>query len=347
MIVRSILLTLSILASSSSFSAVACRVTNDKPSADAVFKSGKFRVFYTKNPASPDYLAIQTDVNKNNIPDYVENIAIQANASAEAFSLLGFVHPLDSDRYRGTVHFIDFHIVAMTANGVAFESPAYAHPSITLKEGKCGLLINLRNNITDFPGNWSLVSHELFHLYEYGYNQFKRPWYLEGMANWAERIVKGGGQGTDGLALLPQKQLKPIPPATSVLSDYEQLRTSVYNGDNRLLWSRLAVLSDTTNGQLNLPSTLLNRTYVDGTTKVFKDQYLRGVPFMKKVLENLKVESDAMSYQYGRNKDNWIEADQINEVVNFPIMTKAIQKTMHQFGMNKTIEEKSFLSFYP
>ncbi|USA54229.1 hypothetical protein NDN13_03265 [Acinetobacter sp. C32I] len=297
------------------------------PNLNSVYKSGEFRIFYSSNPANADYIPDQSDANNNSIPDYVENVAIQATTTTEALTSLGFTHPLNSDRYTGAAKFIDIHLTALTGNGVAYENPSIFINKPT-KEGKCALNLYIRNNIEEFPGNyWTTVTHEIFHLYQYGYNQFKGGWYLEGMTNWAERVLRLGTQGGNGLTPLPDGQ--------------EQLIAEVYEVPYNQLWHRLAVLSDTTNGQLNLPPNLVNRTYIDGT-KVFKDDKLKGYLFIKKTLENLKIKSDQISSQNGWNPHNWDETDQSNPA-NRTFMLKAIQDSMLQFGMNQTQEEKDFL----
>jgi hypothetical protein len=143
----------------------------------------------------------------------------------------------------------------------------------------------------------------------------------------AESLLRSGTQNGDGLTPLPKEQKK--------------LTAEVYEVPYNQLWSRLAVLSDTTNGQLNLPPNLINRTYLDGT-KVFKDDKLKGYLFIKKTLENLKIKSDQISSQNGRNPHNWDEIDQSNPA-NRTLMLKAIQDSMLQFGMNQTTEEQEFL----
>lgn len=82
--------------------------TSTLPTLDSVYKSGKFRIYYSTNPNNTDYIPDQTDINNNSIPDYVENVAIQATATTEALSLLGFVHPLDSERYKNVAHYIEY-----------------------------------------------------------------------------------------------------------------------------------------------------------------------------------------------------------------------------------------------
>ncbi|MCH7313158.1 hypothetical protein [Acinetobacter sp. ANC 3882] len=317
-----------LLISNHIYAAVTCGTSSSiLPNLNSVYKSGEFRVFYSSDPSNTDYIPDQTDINHNNIPDYVENVAIQASATTEALSSLGFIHPLSSDRYAGAAKYIDIHLTALSGNGVAYENPSVFINKPT-KEGKCALNLYIRNNLEEFPGNyWTTVTHEIFHLYQYGYNQFKGGWYLEGMTNWAERVLRLGTQGGNGLTPLPATQA--------------QLNTDVYDVAYNQLWHRLAVLSDTTNGQLNLSPSLVNKTYTDGT-KVFKDEKLKGYLFIKKTLENLKIRSDQISSQNGWNPYNWEESEQSNPN-NRSYMLKAIQDSMLQFGMNQTLEEKDFL----
>lgn len=321
-------LIIAMILGSSAYAASTCNTpTTTLPSLDSVYKSGKFRIYYSTNPNNVDYIPDQTDVNANGIPDYVENLAIQANATTDALTYLGFTHPLESDRYKNVAHYIDIHLLAIDGNGIAYEIPGnwVNKPS---KEGKCALLLVVRNNLESFPGNyWTTGTHEIFHLYQYGYNQFKGGWYLEGMTNLMERVLKLGTQGGSGLTPLPSTQIA--------------LDSDVYNVPYNQLWHRLAVLSDSTSGQLNLPSSLLNRTYLDGT-KVFKDEKLKGHAFVKQVLDNMKTTTDQLSVMRGWDAHNWAELDQTTPA-NRPHMLKAIQDAMYQFGMNKTNEEKEFL----
>jgi hypothetical protein len=177
------------------YAAVTCGTsTSTLPTLNSVYKSGEFRIFYSSNPSNADYIPNQTDLNNNGIPDYVENVAIQANATTEALTSLRFVHPLNSERYAGAAKFIDIHLTALTGNGVAYENPSIFINKPT-KEGKCALNIYIRNNIESFTGDyWVTGTHEIFHLYQYDYNQFKGGGYLEGMAKWlkvfCDRVLK-------------------------------------------------------------------------------------------------------------------------------------------------------------
>lgn len=304
-----------------------CRVSQQVLSSlDSRYVSGKFRIFYSTQVQSPDFIADQTDLNQNHIPDYVENIAIQANASSDALTQLGFMHPLQSPRYQHAAEFIDIHVTAIKGNGLAFEIPTQ-YINQANKSGKCALIIQVRNNLEQFPGNWSTIDHELFHLYQYGYSQFKGGWYLEGMSNLMERLLRKGSQGGSGLTPLP--------------STAEQLQQQVYTVPYNQLWHRLAVLSDPTDGQLDLPQALLDRRYIDGS-KVFKDNRLKGHAFIKAVLENMQLQSDFLSKQNHWDQYNWAETEQVS-TARHPMILKAIQDSMRQFHMTQTAEEMDFL----
>lgn len=314
--------------STASFSASVCtNDTNPYNNLERLYKAGKTRVFYSTNPASPDNIPIKTDVNKNSIPDYVENVALQANTAAEVFSHVGFIHPLESKRYKNVVSYVDIHLVNQSG-GVAYEIPSRMI-NRSDSENKCALKIVLSNNLGDFPGEyWSIVSHELFHLYQYGYSQFKRGWYGEATANWAERAIRAGGH-------------KPVAAPNLLPSTQALLQTNVYDVHYNGLWSRLAELYEKNNGIMGLPSTILNVKYTDGS-KVVKDDRLSAYVFMAKFMDNLRIESERISYQNNWDPYAWGSNKSLES--NNPIILKVIQMTMHQSGMNKTAEEKAFLN---
>lgn len=298
------------------------------PSLDTVYKSGEFRIYYSMDSESFDYLSNQTDLNMNGVPDIIENIAIQANSTTEALDQLGYIHPLKSDRYINKAKFIDIHLIKMKGNGIAAEN-AFTYIKQKNKENSCSLSISIRNTI-DFPGYyWTIVNHELFHLYQYSYTQFKGGWYLEGMTNTMERLLKRGAQGGShkGKKLLP--------------ATFEELESTVYKVSYNDLWARLSILSDQTDGKLNLPDSILNRTYIDGS-KVFKDNNLKGHLFIRTVLERMGEMTDKISEQNSWDRHHWHELDQISPD-NRPYMLKVIQQTMLDFGLDQTSEQITFL----
>lgn len=293
---------------------------------ESVFLSGKIRVFYSNNSSSKNFLVDRTDNNNNKIPDYVENISIQANATIDALTQLGFVNPLSSGRYLGKAAYIDIHLVSLKGNGVAYEVPVkfLKNPA---KSNECALFIKVRNNLEGFPGNyWTTVTHEIFHLYQYGYSQFKGGWYLEGMTRQMEQLLKADKN---------ERNINALP------STFSSLNNEVYKVSYNKLWNRLAILSDDSDKELNLTSELKDRKYTDNSL-VFKDNKLKGYKFIKSVLENMKLISDKVSLEKGIDKNNWSEENQ-TDPKNRAYIMKAIQISMNQFGINETDEEAKFL----
>jgi len=279
------------------------------------YKSGKIRVIYSLNEIE------QTDINKNNIPDYVENIAIQANATVDALDYLGFVNPLNSPRYKSEVNYIDIHVVSISYNGIAYDKPYLASFDGGKKDK--ALLIKLNSRLKNFPGNyWTVVTHEIFHLYQYGYSPLKPSWYLEGMANWSERLLRKDDIDRKGRVLLP----------TSTTN----LQNNIYQIPYNKLWYRLAFLSNKmNNSQLNLPDSIIKRKYIDGTL-VFKDNSFSGYIFMRSFLSNLSLVANDKNFLLPLNK--------YNNFYNSSIILKCLKKTIIESGIKLNSDEKEFLN---
>jgi hypothetical protein len=301
---------------------------NISPEISEVYQSGDFRFFYTDNSKSKHLIPDQTDRNKNGIPDYIENMAIQANATAAALKHLGFKAPLTSERYKDVANTIDFVVHAAKYNGLAFESPVSIQNG-TKQQQQCGLKINIRYNLENFPGTWSIVTHELFHLYQYGYTQFKNPWYLEGMTNWLERLIRKE-RGNKHLSRLPKTAA--------------ELEKNVFSVPYNNLWHRLGFLAPQNNGQLKLPNEILERRYINGE-KVFKDDLFYGWFFSLKILQRLEAESMQISKQNNLPPYNWEESLQRSKNNN-KVILKAIQQTMREMQMDKTPEQQAFLAIH-
>lgn len=271
------------------------------------------RVFYSTDKNNVDAVANLTDKNKNNYPDYVEDIARQIVITRAALNDLGFMDPLRSPRYKAYgVQFIDVHVRKLDGNGLAFDEPVI-YGNNPLKKGACTLHISLANNLNDFPGGWTVASHELFHLYEYGYTMFKASWFLEGLAAWSERVIRLGALRSNGLAPLP--------------ADAKQMNDQVYTVPYNFLWDRLSYLSETYKDKnIAVNPAIVDRTYVDGS-KIFRDQKLWGVKIIKSVLESMAAESNAVSNEKGWSRFTWTEAEQKNPANN-PRMLNAIQRAV-------------------
>lgn len=293
---------------------------------DSVHKHGIFRVYYAMNPNNINYIYDQTDINNNNIPDYVENILIQADAIINFLTELGFTHPLESYRYKGSVEFIDIHVLSIDRNGIAFEVPKLYHKA-ALKENKCALIVSINNNLKNFNNKKrTIIAHEIFHLYQYGYNQFKNPWYLEGMTFLINDVFESGSLYFDDFKL----------PSSLV-----QMENKAYSKPYKDFWSRLSRLSPSDNPKSVISEDLLNIKYIDGD-KVFRSGLTSNFIFIKKVLEKMKIKSEEYSEINNWNKSNWSESDQRSDMNNTLIL-KSIQEAMVELGMDKSEEEINFL----
>lgn len=143
---------------------------------------GVFSVYYTLS--GPHALVDQADANRNGLPDVVEDILVQLQAADAVFSQrLGLRSPLAQARFQG-VSDIRVRLLDMPGNGMAYEA-RHRFPD-QQSTGECSLILNLSRRL---GSGTRTPAHELFHLYQYGYSLFKRPWYLEGMARWSESLL--------------------------------------------------------------------------------------------------------------------------------------------------------------
>lgn len=295
-------------------------------SLDHKYESEGIRAFYTLSGLHG--LADTADTNNNNIPDYIEDIVTQAHVARTIFNRLGFRDPLESPRYRGA-EYIDIFIYDIGYNGLAIDEP-WVYTSVPLTENKCSIQIRLSSSLNNFPGNyWAVVSHELFHLYQYGYTMFKASWFLEGLAKLAEKSIRVGALYDD----------TPLP------SDLSELESQVFSRSpshqTRDFWSRLSVLTDLSDGQLNLPSSINSTTYVNNTL-VIKDDYFKGSEFILSVLQGLDAEDDIVSFENGWDLYSWTESDQKSAQHNMR-MLEVIQRALMRTGANGP-EVEAFLN---
>ena len=160
----------------------------ERQNLDQFFQQGEFRAFYTLS--GENAIKNQTDSNKNNIPDIVENVILQFNVSDEIFKdVLGFTSPLDQKIYKQKkVKFIDVHFLKMSSVGRSGDAAIFYNYKV-IKNRHKALSIAISNKIR--LGNLTPI-HELFHSYQNGYTLFKNSWYTEGTARWSEDILRKG-----------------------------------------------------------------------------------------------------------------------------------------------------------
>ena len=285
-----------------------------------VYRVDEFSIYYSDLDSSPHKIPQTQDTNHNKIPDYVENIAIQAQNSRDMFHLAGFRSPLKSPRYQNNAENIAIFLKKIDGNGAAFEIPAQ-HPNIAKKMSpmQCSLALVVSNNLENFPSTWATVTHELFHLYQYGYTQFKNSWYLESLANWADRAVK--------VDITPNtKKLPPLPQSTQAFEE------QVYKKTYTHIWRRLFLINNS--DILQVPEKFKERTYIGGQ-KVFLDHEWRGTKFVVKFMQDMEKESDQITQQRSWPAYNWKEKDQRRPEWN-PVIYSLIQKQLQQPQYDQT-----------
>ena len=297
-------------------SSVQCKVSSPDWANEfnKVYQLDEFYVYYSDLPNSEHKIPQTKDINKNNIPDYVENIALQAKNSRDMFHLAGFRSPLKSARYQNSATGIAIFLQKIKGNGAAFERAAQ-HPNIAkdMIQMPCSITLVISNNLDGFPGTWATVTHELSHLYQYGYTQFKNSWYLESLANWADRAVKVDvTYSTKNLPSLPQNN--------------QDFNKQIYKQSYTHIWRRLFLINDS--DILEVPEKFKERTYIGGQ-KVFLDDEWRGTKFVLKFMQSMEKESDLITKQRNWPKYHWTEKDQRLPEWN-PIIFGLIQKQLQQ-----------------
>lgn len=140
---------------------------------------GRIRVFYT-NAGVPAVAPV--DVDKNSVPDQVENVAKQVWAAHHLFcEVLEFPDPFESERYKGvTCVQVSIRDRAEMGgpNGVAYTSSQRARQIPEGKPGDRAIVMAIAKQLD--PITNISPAHETFHLIQYGTTYFKTPGFLKG-----------------------------------------------------------------------------------------------------------------------------------------------------------------------
>ncbi len=270
----------------------------DRPVKDQnirIFEMDQFRIFYFTD--GPNKL-VSTDKNKNNIPDYVEDVSKQFYATKHLFcSILGFTPPLLAP-YHKNVETIDIYILTRNhlkgALGAAFTDPEQAPLK---KKGVLALKVFISMGL-DFK-NSSTIPHEYFHLIQNGFSKIKNTWYFEGLARWAENILSKKTYYID-----PNWNFEKILNSKNVL---QHVQTASYDS-GKLFWVPTAIKFGK-NNKISLPENDILQTlkYSDGT-KVLQDTNFIGANLINLFLINLNF-ADKMIEE----KFQFTEWDQANK----------------------------------
>jgi len=266
------------------------------------------------------------DTNKNGIPDFVEDVALQLRVAHYVFcELSGFRSPFKSARYpnlayvdvfiynRSTLENQDGLVLSSTfrLNGLAVSSSRFAGDPVN--PAARSLLICLAS---DFDPKKSLTpTHEYFHLIQNSMSQLKNRWYFEGMARWSEDSLGNRKQDTLSRSDLITMMENP--------AEQAELFAMSYNAAQKL-WIPLANLCPDTSVSLPTDNPILNLKYSDGT-RVMQDRIFMGARLMSAVLDGLAAIENVpfTAHNYGR----WTEENRRDEKNNLYIL-RAIRQAM-------------------
>lgn len=300
------------------------------------------RVFYTQT--GPHALYTVADLNRNGVPDMVEDAALHLDTVRQIFNRNGFRDPLDSPRFRHAesidIDFLNFDVYSpeiTDKRGLSF-SGVIRYPGSRIRADKCAISMAINSSL---KGNHErvkdyLIPHELFHLYQYGYTMFRASWFLEGMAKWAEWVT------------LAENDRNPTLWSTSLPASAQELNERVFLNPNpydvRHFWNRLAELAKKKEFPMIVPPELRNRRFADGTP-VIRDNIWRGRALMLKILEGLDAEDDAAAQENKIQPYAWANEEQRNTAHN-PRLMKVVQRALASYGIAGA-EVRQFLAIDP
>jgi hypothetical protein len=287
---------------------------------DRHFVVEEFRIHYALT--GPDALppADHADTDGNGVPDKIQNFALQLVTARRCYvEALGLRHPFESPRYKGRVKFVDVNVFDLgNKNGSAGDAVVNYHRPSDPPEGVEVVTIDLTAQLP--AGNLS-PAHELFHLFQNGYSQFKNAWYYEGTARWSEDLLRAGAS-----------------PTGAVPTDGAQVEAMfALSYDASRIWQALARASDPI-GQMRLPPDLRGTRYIGSPKPVIEDEAFHGGPLLRALLEELDRADDIVSKESGLDPLNWPEARQ-RSPENHRAIWNAVTKVCEPFAPALPIAE--------
>lgn len=289
---------------------------------DQLYQVDNFRLFYTLE--GKDSIEDKSDINKNNIPDIVENVGLQLSISNQLFSnVFNLKSPLEQNRYKlKNVKFIDIHFLDMKGNGSSGDASIfYNYKNIKNKSKSLSIAISNKIKVTNLT-----PEHELLHAYQNGYTLFKNRWYTEGTARWSEYIFK---KGTGKQHKLP-----------SQMEDIHKLLSKTY--DAKYFWNRLVRVCTKESKDFYIPSEMENKKYIGSDSYVIEGKDIYGIDFMRIFFKNLDYYDDKVSKEENLDTYNWKESKQ-KDFSNNKYILLAIKKTIKDINPKYTKELKAFL----
>jgi hypothetical protein len=273
------------------------------------FARDEFRIYFTLTGPNALPEEDRTDSDLDGVPDKIQNIALQLVIARRCFvEALGLQHPLRSPRYSGHVKFIEVNVWALeNKNGSAGDAIVNFHRPSDPPEGVEVVTIDLAAKL---PTRNLSPAHELFHVFQNGYSQFKNAWYYEGMARWSEDLLRAGA-GRVGTLPVDAGALDGL-----FKQSYEASR----------FWQALAHATDPA-GTVRLPSELADLRYIGSPKPIIEDDVFTGASLMKALLEEFNREDNAASKAKGLDPRDWSEARQRAPENNGHLWTALLRAT--------------------
>ena len=295
---------------------------SERESLSKYYLVDEFRIFYDLKGPNALPLENQKDINKNGVPDYIENLALRLQLSKRLYTeVLNFRNPLLSERYKN-IKYIDVHVLKADSSSTGDGINVFNYRIFNQRDK--AIVIKLSN---DLRQDTLTPSHEYFHAIQNGYSMFKNRWYTEGTSRWAEGAF---AEGTGRREQLPQNNLQ-----------LKELLAKTY--DAQYFWRKLAYECDSNSGIFE------HHEWMDqssiGYPKLIKDNRVYGYTFMKSFLENLDNEDNKLSFLRGVKEYEWEEKDQKYNTENNLYILNALMKTIKINCNSENEELKSFLLF--
>lgn len=220
-------------------------------------------------------------MNENAVPTVVDDVSKQLLVVRGLLKQTGFKLPLESLRYREQgAQKILVRFRKLEANGMAYDEVT------RLSTGECVLTIDVS---TRYKTGNATPAHEFFHLVQNGYAMFKRPWYYEGLARWAESSVSKR-----------EIVLRPLSGGVASTSLFQES----YSAETA--WNTLIKSCDPSEVDLSTYGFAYQALYSDGSSVVRNDKW-RGIDFVRRLLEDLSSLSLQVSNEMGLNPADWPE----------------------------------------
>jgi hypothetical protein len=243
-------------------------------------------------------------IENESIPDYVINTMIQLKTTKELLQYLGWQYPLSSARYQelGVTKIAVIFDNELKVNGKAYQNP------MRVNNSDCALIIKIKPQLV---ATNLTPAHEYFHLIQYGYSMFNAPWYSEGTARLAMRIIQ------------PKSEITNVDDLFLKNIQKDQLFNSSYNAVKT--WRNIAVNCQYQSANVELPDHLTKITYTNGLP-VIKNSELYISDYLLDLHQHLEKESHNIAELNGFSRYNWPKNEQINYSYNDRIWKIAIRK---------------------